>query len=125
MRFFKAKVFCQFAEKKDIEDKDLIKAVREVESGLIDANLGGGVYKKRIARKGQGKSSGFRVIICFRHEQMAFFAHGFAKSSLDNITDEELADFKDLAKMLFKMTEAQIQKGLESGEFQEVKEKGQ
>jgi hypothetical protein len=79
MRIFKIRAFVQFAAKKDIEDKDLIKAIQEMEDGLIDANLGGGVCKKRVARKGQGKSRGYRVIVCFRQGNRSFFVYGFAR----------------------------------------------
>ena len=50
-------------------------------AGLIDANLGGGVIKQRIARKGGGRSGGFRAIVLFRRDELAFFVYGFAKSS--------------------------------------------
>ncbi len=69
------------------------EAVANVERGLIDADLGGGVVRQRIARAGAGKSGGFRTIILFRAETRAFFVYGFAKSGQDNIWDDELAAF--------------------------------
>ena len=53
--------------------------------GLIDADLGGGVIKQRIARKSQGRSGGFRSIVLFRKGQLAFFVYGFAKSNRQNL----------------------------------------
>jgi len=122
MRIFKTKSFSQFTSKKGIDDDILIKTVHETDKGLIDANLGGGVIKKRVARKGQGKSGGFRVIICFKQGQRCFFVHGFAKSNQDNISADELSDFKDLAKLLFNLTEELLEAAIEAGEFQEITE---
>jgi hypothetical protein len=84
--------------------------------------LGGGIIKKRIARQGQGKSGGFRVIICLKIGQRCFFVHGFAKSSQDNISTDELNNFKEVAKMLSSLTEDQLRAAIEAGKFQEVTE---
>lgn len=64
MRIFKNRWIAKFAAKHSISDSDLIEAVRRADNGLIDADLGGGVIKQRIARKGQGKSSGYRSLYC-------------------------------------------------------------
>jgi len=94
MRIFKTKPFDRFARKADLGDAGLRKAVAEAERGLIDADLGGHVIKKRIARAGEGKSGGFRTIILFRAGERAFYVFGFSKSDLGNIEDDELAAFK-------------------------------
>jgi hypothetical protein len=78
-------------------DASLCEAIRNADQGLVDADLGGGVIKQRIARSGGGKSGGFRTIILFRARSRAFFVHGFAKNDRDNIDDKELAAFKMLA----------------------------
>jgi len=85
VRIFKNAWFAQFARKQRIADKALVDAVHRAERGLIDANLGGGVVKQRIARSGQGKSSGYRVIILYLRNERAFFVYGFAKNDRDNI----------------------------------------
>ncbi len=82
MRVFKNKPFARFARKAGLTDSALMKAVAEAERGLVDAVLGGGVIKQRVAREGGGKSGGFPTIILFRLGEMAFFVHGFAKSDL-------------------------------------------
>lgn len=87
MRIFKTRPFARFADHEGIEDADLCEAIRGAEQGLIDADLGGGVIKQRIARKGQGKSGGFRSIVVFRMGERAFFVYGFAKSDRDNIDE--------------------------------------
>jgi len=98
MQVFKNKPFARFARKARITDAILCAAIADVSQGLIDADLGGGVLKQRIARQGSGKSGGFRTIILFRLRTRAFFVHGFAKNEQDNIGDDELATFKLLPK---------------------------
>jgi len=97
IRVFKTKPFAKFARKARLADGKLRGAVAEAESGLVDADLGGGVVKQRVAREGAGKSGGFRTIILFRSGDRAVFVHGFAKNDRDNIRDDELAAFKMLA----------------------------
>lgn len=88
MRVFKNAWFERFARKQRIPDKALLEAVERAEKGQIDADLGGDVIKQRLARKGQGKSAGFRTIILYHAARRAFFVYGFAKSERDNIDDE-------------------------------------
>ena len=77
-----------------ITDQQLAEAIADAERGLIDADLGGGIIKQRIARPGQGKSGGWRTIIGYRAKQRAVFVYGFAKSQLDNISAKQIADLK-------------------------------
>jgi hypothetical protein len=120
VRVFKNKAFARFARKERLEDSALREAVANVERGLIDADLGGGVIKQRIARAGGGKSGGFRTIILFRAGTRAFFVHGFAKSGQDNIRDDELAAFKMLATELLNYDDAALAKVLAAGHLTEV-----
>jgi hypothetical protein len=120
VRVFKNKTFARFAAKEGIGDDELKAAVDEMERGLLDADLGGDVYKKRIARAGAGKSGGYRVIVCFRHGERTFFVYGFAKSDRDNIEDDELKTFKWMAKDRFTLDEEQIKAELETGKLVEI-----
>lgn len=120
MRIFKNKSFARFARKARLEDSALREAVANVERGLIDADLGGGVVKQRIARAGGGKSGGYRTIILFRAGTRAFFVHGFAKSGQDNIRDDELAAFKMLAAELLNYDDAALAKVVAAGQLMEV-----
>ena len=120
MRVFKNKSFARFARKVRLEDSALREAVANVERGLIDADMGGGVIKQRIARAGGGKSGGFRTIILFKAGTRAFFVHGFAKSGQDNIRDDELAAFKMLAAELLNYDDAALAKVLAAGHLTEV-----
>ena len=97
MQTFKTKAFARFADREGLEDAALCEAVRRARSGLIDADLGGGVIKQRIARKGGGRSGGFRMIVLFRRGELAFFVYGFAKSGRENLRRNELATFRLLA----------------------------
>jgi hypothetical protein len=120
MRVFKNKPFERFARKAGLPDSALWKAVEEAERGLIQADLGGGVIKQRIARPGGGKSGGFRTIILFRRVGKAFFVHGFAKNEQDTIRDDELAMFKLLAAELLGYNEVTLARVIASGFLTEV-----
>jgi hypothetical protein len=120
VRIFKNKSFARFARKVRLEDSALREAVANVERGLIDADMSGGVIKQRIARAGGGKSGGFRTIILFKAGTRAFFVHGFAKSGQDNIRNDELAAFKMLAAELLNYDDAALTKVLAAGHLTEV-----
>ncbi len=97
LRTFKTRAFARFADREGLEDAALCEAVRRAGEGLVDAELGGGVIRQRIARKGGGRSGGFRTIVMFRRGELAFFVHGFAKSARDNIRRKELSGLRLLA----------------------------
>jgi hypothetical protein len=121
MRILKNAPFKRFAEKQDIQDSVLAEAVERAENGQIDADLGGGVIKQRIARKGQGRRGGFRAIILYRSESKFFFVHGFAKNAQSNISSEELKYFKKLAVIMFAMDDARIDAMIRQGLLWEVR----
>ncbi len=98
MQTFKTKAFARFADRMGLDDAALCDAVQRAERGLVAADLGGGVIKQRIGRKGAGRSGGFRTIILFRRSQLAFFVHGFAKSQRTNLRQDELRAFRLLAR---------------------------
>lgn len=121
MRIFKTPWFSRFTDKERIGNESLKEAVSQLEAGQFDADLGGGVYKQRLARAGQGKSGGYRVLICFRQGTRSFFMYGFPKSDRDNISASEKSDLKKLAKILFAMTDKQLDEQVKAGAFQEIK----
>jgi hypothetical protein len=98
----------------------LCAAIADASRGLIDADLGGGVVKQRIARQGGGKSGGFRTIILFRMRERAFFVHGFAKNEQDNIRDDELAAFKLLAAEMMAYDDEVLERSIANGTLMEV-----
>lgn len=120
MRVFRNAWFGRFARKEKISAAALWEAVQRAEKGLIDADLGGGVIKQRIARPGAGRSSGYRSIVIYRKGDKAFFVFGFPKNVLDNIRDDEEEQFKRAAKVTLALTDEQIRLLIEKGQFEEV-----
>jgi len=121
VRIFKSRWFQRFARKEGIADAALCEAIVRAEKGQIDADLGGGVIKQRIARPGQGRSKGYRTIILFRRGAKAFFVDGFAKSRRANINDDEEQQFKEAAKIVLSLTENALAVRLKRGDFVEAK----
>ncbi len=120
MRVFKTKPFCRFAERESIDDAALCEAVRRAEAGLVDADLGGGVVKQRIARKGSGKSRGYRVILLLHKSERCFFVYRFAKRDRTNIRRNELAAFRMLAEQLLRLEDAALSESMATGTIVEV-----
>ncbi len=124
MKVFKNAWFGRFARKENISAEVLWHAVDRAEKGLVDADLGGGVIKQRIARPGESKSKGYRSIVLYRKGDKALFVYGFPKSDLGNIRDDEQEQFKKAAKPIFALSDEQIRKLIEIGQFEEVKKDG-
>jgi hypothetical protein len=120
MRVFMTKPFVRFASRERIADEELCEAVRRAERGLIDADLGGGVIKQRLARAGQGKSGGFRSILLFRRGSKAFFVYGFAKSDQDNIRRDELKAFRKLADEMLMLDDNALAAAVKNGTIMEI-----
>lgn len=120
MRIFKTRPFARFARKARLADAALRAAAVEIGRGLIHADLGGGVVKQRIGRAGGGKSAGFRTIILYRVEERMVFVHGFEKSDQDNISDDELREFRRLADLLLSYGKAEIETAVTAGALIEV-----
>ena len=124
MRVFKNAWFSRFARKQKISDRSLIEAIGRADQGLIDANLGSGVIKQRVAREGRGKSGGYRTIIFYRSGDKAFFMFGFAKSDQSNLEKHEEVQFRKAAAHVLTLSDEQIDKLIENGQFSEVNENG-
>ncbi|AKP74923.2 hypothetical protein Psal006b_03284 (plasmid) [Piscirickettsia salmonis] len=99
----------KWAKKERITDSDLIAACKEIENGLFDADLGGGLIKKRVAIQGQGKSSGSRTLVAYKKGKHILFLYGFKKNQRSNITDKEERLLKEVAKEFFKRTEKELE----------------
>lgn len=120
MRIFKTKGFARFARGMRIADAALREAVMRVERGLVDADLGGGVIKQRVARPGQGRSGGFRVLIAYRARTRSVLLFGFAKREMDNIDDDQLETLRDIAADWLRADETVIVRAIEEGKIVEV-----
>ena len=121
MRVFKTKPFARFASRVGLDNEELCDAVRRAEDGLIDADLGGGVIKQRLAREGQGKSGGFRSIVLFRRGEKAFFVYGFAKNDRDNIRRDELKAFRKLAAAMLAYDDKALAAAMKNGTVTEIR----
>jgi hypothetical protein len=119
-RIYKLKGFARFQRKERISDATLRKAIGSVEAGLVDADLGGGLVKQRLARTGQGKSGGYRTVIALRRGDRAVFLYGFAKNERGNIDPDELNEFRNLARGLIGLTAQQIATLIAENELMEV-----
>ena len=120
MRVFATKEFARFVRKERIGSSQLCEAVSRAGNGLIDADLGGGVIKQRVARQGQGRSGGYRTIIAFRSGDRSIFLYGFAKNSKANLSDDELEVYRRLATIFLEADTAVLTSLIAAGELKEV-----
>ena len=120
MRVFKNNWFRKFAAKETMTDAMLCDAIARAQRGLIDADLGGGVIKQRIARQGAGRSGGYRTIIFFKIETRAVFAFGFAKHAMANIDTHDERLLKATAKLTLGLSDGDMDRLVEKNEFEEV-----
>ena len=121
MRVFQTKWFVRWAANEGLLEQSLCNAVTEMEQGLIDANLGGFVVKKRIGVGGRGKSGGVRTVVAFRLKDKAIFLYGFAKNQRDNIDALELQTLKKMAAHLLAYDHVALDKAISSRELVEVR----
>lgn len=120
MRIYKYKQFHNWAKSEGLSDETLLLAVDEIAKGLLEANLGGGLYKKRIPGNNGGKRGGYRTLLAFKEGDKTFFIYGFSKNERENISIKEQLVFKKLAGYYLKLTEFQIKILIEGGELIEV-----
>lgn len=120
MAIYKTRWFDRWARKQGLTTPSLCAAVREMTSGLYDANLGGGLFKKRVARPGQGKRGGFRTLVATNKENRWFFVFGFPKSERSNIDKDEEEALKKLAAHLLSLTAQALDTAQRAGELMEM-----
>jgi len=117
---YKTRNFARWARKIGLNDSLLETAVFEIQSGLLEADLGGGIVKKRIAFPGRGKRGSTRTLLATNRDDRWFFVFGFEKNERENISENELATLKMLAKNLLGLTAAQIAEAIAEGSLVEV-----
>jgi hypothetical protein len=117
----KRKEFARWQVGESLSDAALCKAVKEMQSGLIDADLGGCLYKKRIARPGGGKSGGYRTLLSARMGDRYIFLHGFPKSVKGNITRDEKKVLQFVGKVFLELSGDAFSVALRSGVLLEVR----
>jgi hypothetical protein len=120
-RVLKTRTFARWAKRAGLGDSELAGAVSEMKEGLVDARLGGGVFKKRVAKRGQGKSGGYRVVLASNLGDRWVFMFGFAKNERDNIDEKELKLIKSLAAVFLSMDEQMVKRAIAAGELVEIR----
>ena len=120
MQVLKTRWFTKFARNEEIADASLREAIARAERGLIDADLGGGLIKQRVARRGQGRSGGYRTVIAYRTGHRALFIFGLAKSDRENFAESELESAREIAKIWLPANDDQIAHGIRDGQLIEV-----
>ena len=120
MQVYKTKWLARFAKNEGIADASLRTAIARAERGLVDADLGGGLIKQRVAKLGKGRSGGYRMLIAYRLRKRAVFMYGFAKNERANIGADELLTAREIAASWLAADARQIARALAEGELQEI-----
>jgi hypothetical protein len=115
MKRFKTKHFNKWAKKSGISDSDLLQACHELEKGLFAANLGGNVFKIRMAKGSRGKSGGYRTILAYVKDVRIVYLYGFSKNERENISAKELDAFKKLSRDYLALSPIQLVRAKEMG----------
>jgi hypothetical protein len=125
VHIFKTRWLVRYARRERIADRSLSEAIERAGRGLIDADLGGGIIKQRVARSGQGRSGGYRMLVAYRVGTRAVFLYAFAKNERENIDPDELPAFREIGAAWLAADAERIAQALEDGNLQEVtNEKG-
>ena len=119
-RVFKTRHFSRWMRKTELIDRALCQAVEEMAQGLIDADLGGSIVKKRVGLAGRGKRGGARTLVATNKGNRWFFVFGFEKNERANISDKELETLQEIAADLLARTAQQLNKASEDDSLQEI-----
>ena len=119
-RVFKTRYFSRWMRKTELTDNALCAAAAEMAQGLIDADLGGGIVKKRIGLAGRGKRGGARMLVVTDKENRWFFVYGFEKNDRASIADDELEALRDIAGQLLARTGRQLDQAVDDGSLLEI-----
>lgn len=117
---FKTKWLARFARRERITDESLREAINRAERGIVDADLGGSLIKQRVAREGQGRSGGYRMLVAYRVKGRAVFLYGFAKNEQENIGPDELASLREIATTWLDADADRMARAIGAKELEEV-----
>jgi hypothetical protein len=120
VRVFVTRWFARFARSERISDGQLCDTIRRAKRSIVDADLGRGLIKQRVARPGQGRSGGFRVLIAYRRGARAVFLYGFTKSERDNIRPDQLAAWQARAHEVLSAGDDLIERNVAEDHLREV-----
>ena len=119
-RVFKTRHFSRWMRKTELTNRALCHAVAEMAQGLVDADLGGGVVKKRVGLAGRGKRGGARTLVATNKGDRWFFVFGFEKNERANIADDELDALQNIAVQLLASTGRQLDEAVKDGSLEEI-----
>jgi hypothetical protein len=119
-RVFKTRYFARWMRKTELVDASLCAAVAEMAMGLIDADLGGGVFKKRIALPGRGKSGSARTLVASNKGSRWFFVFGFEKNERANINAREIEAVQRIAADLLRLGSSELDAHVASEALKEI-----
>jgi len=120
VRIFKTKWLARFGRRARIADRSFREAIERAGRGAIDADLGGGIIKQRVARSGQGRSGGYRMLIAYQVGRRAVFLYAFAKSERENIERDELLTLREIGATWLAADSRRIAHAIEEGILQEI-----
>ena len=119
-RVLKTRHFSRWMRKTALTQEALCLAVSEMEDGLLDADLGGGIVKKRVPLPGRGKSGGARTLLATNKGSLWFFVFGFEKNERANVSVRELAALKAIAADLLKLSSDELDNLVDSEALQVI-----
>lgn len=120
-RIFITKIFARWLNKNDLNNRNLLDAIEEMEKGLIDADLGCNVYKKRVKLSGVGKRGGARIILATKLLKRWYLIFGFTKNEKSNISSDELLSLQETAKRLLHLSDREIETAIHAKQLEELK----
>lgn len=119
LRLFETKWFVRYARRERLDEQSLRETIARAERGLVDADLGGGIIKQRVARTGAGRSGGFRLLIAYRSGKRAVFLYGFAKSEQDNLGADELETLREIGAAWLEAKKERLEHAIKQGLLKE------
>ena len=122
MKKLKTKWFHKWAKKHKLSDAKLLIAIEDMQNNLSSVNLGGGLYKVRVASENDGKSSAYRTIVVYRENDIAVIVYGFMKKERESLSSGELKSFKILSKDILKLNDGALVKAIEKNVFIKIGE---
>ena len=119
-RVFKTRTFSRWSRKASLSDSVLCAAVAEMAEGLIEAELGSNLYKKRVPMPGRGKRGGARTILGSNLDNRWFFLFGFEKNERSTMEEPELAVMRKIAASLLALDATLLDRSVAEGELMEI-----
>ena len=123
MKKLKTKWFNKWAKKQRISDFKLLEAIKDMQNNLSSVNLGGGLFKVRVASENGGKSSAYRTIVVYRKEDRTVMVYGFMKKEKENLSSDELKSFKTLSRDILSLDDESLTGAIERNVFVKIGEK--